>query len=337
MPGVSLLTYGKLFRTLKRIVYDVACIKAAVRLLTSLERLLVYRNYDLILGVDRMGLIEAAALHDATGTPYIFLSFEIMFEEETSPRFKRLEIDASKNCRLWVVQDPMRSEKLVAQNQLDIHKQFILPLASPGLAPPSGHRLRDALGIPTSKKVAISIGSIAPWTMTKDIIEGVRLWPSDWALIIHDRYGKTRSELSRLGVDTSGLEERLYFSEHAPSMIDHLESVLGGISLGIAFYQPTYDSPYTGRNLRFVGHSSGKISTYLRHGVPVAMNENGVFSYDALEYGFGIVLEHPSQIGRALKVISATHATRASDYFANRLDFNIWKEPLLRELYKHMS
>ena len=84
-----------------------------------------------------------------------------MFEDETSARYKSLEKEASKNVAAWIVQDEVRAEQLQRENLLDPSNKILLPLASAGVGVAKTDRLRDRLGIPHDKKVAIVIGSLA--------------------------------------------------------------------------------------------------------------------------------------------------------------------------------
>jgi hypothetical protein len=59
--------------------------------------------------------------------------------------------------------------------------------------------------------------------------------------------------------------------------------------LGFALYQPTYKTIWEGRNIKHIGLSSGKIATYLQHGVPVATNELGEISNLIRKFGAGQV------------------------------------------------
>src|SRR4029078_10432171 len=141
---------------------------------------------------------EAAALSALTGTPYILISFEIMFASETSHRVKRIERKASRNLALWVIQDEERAACLQEENGLDSKKRMLVPLASLGLGIQAAPRLRDELGIPKEKKVAILMGTIADWAMAKEIILSAPNWPDKWVLIIQESYGRNRERPNAL-------------------------------------------------------------------------------------------------------------------------------------------
>ncbi|MGH8222646.1 MAG: hypothetical protein ACREQZ_06705, partial [Woeseiaceae bacterium] len=105
VAGIRFLPYGTLIRKIKTALLDRLCSWGLGVLAVALENFLVYDRYDLVIGIDRQGLIEAGMLHQLTRSPVVFVSFEIMFESETSVRYKSLERRAVKSVSLWVVQD----------------------------------------------------------------------------------------------------------------------------------------------------------------------------------------------------------------------------------------
>lgn len=324
-PRIRLLPFGIHVWRLKVAVFDRLCWRPLATLCVLVERRLLYGRYDLIIGVDRQGLMEAGILHGSTGTPHVYFSFEIMFESETSARYKALERQAARTVALWVAQDETRARLLEAENLLAPERRFLLPLASAGSGPQSADRLRDRLGIPRDRKVAIALGSVATWSMTGRILGGVADWPDPWVLILHERYGRARAALgTQLARHEHLIGRRIFISESAADMVDDLGSVLSGVDVGLAFYEPDYMTPYTGKNLLHLGTASGKVSTYLRYGVPVILNDVGLFPAEARRHGFGRVAASPEQIGAQLESCAdGAHAANARRYFAEKLDFDL--------------
>lgn len=335
---VRLLPFGGRLRRWKFLVYDRLCFWPLVLLSVLVEKIAYYSNYDLIIGVDRQGLIEASVLNKITKTPYIFVSFEIMFECETSARYKSLEKEASKNVAFWLVQDEVRAVQLQRENQLDPSNKFLLPLASAGVGAEKADRTRDRLGIPHDKNVAIVIGSLNQWTMAGKIIKCVADWPDEWVLVVHARYGRTRELIAgELAAFADLLDRKIFISDTATEMVDDMGSILAGVSVGLAFYEPENVSHcyghFTGNNLKYLGLSSGKISTYLRYSIPVIMNEVGLYAKEARQYKFGCVVERPEQIKDQFDKVSH-HEFRhnSKDYFARKLDFNIYRDNIWSHL-----
>lgn len=329
VKGIKNIPYGKVFNYFKKIIVDIFYSWKMASIIVFFEKLLLYkRQYDLIIGVDRYGLIEASMLHRLYNIPYIFISFEIIFEVETSSLYKSLERKASQDVALWLVQDNVRAEQLQHENKLPQIKKYLLPLASTGLGCFKKERLRDSLGISAEKKVAIVIGSIAKWSMTRQILESVVDWPEDWVIIIHERYGRT-NECLKNNSKHYGIHKKIFISNSAASMVDDMGYILAGVSVGIAFYKADFSSHYTGNNILYLGMASGKIATYLRYGVPVILNEIGVYSQEAKLYKFGYVVQKPSQIKDILVEASRDeYRNNAITYFSKKLDFNNYKDEL---------
>ncbi len=337
MPDItelSLLPFGKLYQKVKRIIFDRLCWQWLSYLSVWFEYKFIYDHYDLVIGVDRQGLIEAAFLYKLSKMPFVFFSFEIMFESETSTKFKSSEKEAAKSVKHWFVQDEIRATHLQRENGLNPTIKTIIPLAPSGSSNKNSHRLRDQLGIPLEKKVAIVMGSISAWSMTLEILSSVESWPDDWALIVHDRYGRTEIELEKLGCNINGITAgKVYLSNHACILVDDMSTILAGVSAGLAFYQPDYTSRYTGKNLEFLGLASGKISVFLRHGIPFIMNEIGTYSSLAKQYNFGIVVDEPIDISSALPNFSnPSWGENAKKFYTSNLDFINYRDLIWEKL-----
>lgn len=332
--GIRFLPFGIWLRRWKSRVFDRYCSRPLVFLSVLVEKFVFYKKYDLIIGVDRQGLIEASVLNKITKTPYVYISFEIMFEDETSARYKSLEKEASKGVAAWLVQDEVRAGQLQRENLLNPSNKILLPLASAGVGVAKVDRLRDHLGIPNDKKVAIAIGSLSKWTMASQILKCVADWPEEWVLIVHARYGRTRELLAgELAAFADLLDRKIFISDAATEMVDDMGSILAGVSAGLAFYKPEYGRNYyayfIGKNLEHLGLASGKISTYLRYGVPVIINEVGLYAEETRQFRFGCVVERPEQIKDSLDEIShEEYRHNARDYFVKKLDFNIYRDKI---------
>ena len=336
LDGVKLLPYKKTLSRVKTVLVNKVCVKKLIFLYVLLEKLFLYKNnYDLIIGVDRQGLIEADMLSKITSTPYVLISFEIMFESETSARYKSLEREASKNVALWIVQDKVRAQQLQNENRLNPAKRYLLPLASAGFGQMETKRLRDDLGIPRNKKVAIVIGSISKWSMVGQILMTTKDWSDDWVLIVHERYGNTYEILKKecAAIIHELKDKKIFISDAAIDMVDDMGFILSGVSIGFAFYEPDFSGPYTGNNLKYLGLASGKISTYLRYGVPVILNEIGLYAEEARRFRFGCVVQQPVQIKEKLdEIYQEEYKNSAMEYFSDKLDFNIYRDEIFSRI-----
>jgi hypothetical protein len=340
--NVGFLAYGALIRKAKTILIERLSLYIGASILVFLEKLFLYGRYDLIIGVDRQGLVEASILARLLGVKHVYISFEIMFEEETSRRYKSLERKTTKNVSMWIVQDYVREEELQKENSMDISKSFLLPVSSTGAGKFSPARLRDELGIPNEKKVAILIGSLCEWTMADEIIKSTESWPDEWVLVIHERHGNALEFMDGLrGRINMGelLGLKVFVSTKLNVAVDDLGYILNGIDAGFALYKPTYSSKYTGKNLQYIGEASGKISTYLRYGIPIITNEIGLYSTHVRESKIGEIVESSSHIFESLIKLSDNDefSKNAITFFSSHLDFVNYEEFLLSRIKQVMT
>ena len=113
------------------------------------------------------------------------------------------------------------------------------------------------------------------------------------------------------------------------AIFDSLDSLLSGVSMGFAFYKPNSRSIYTGKNLAYIGMASGKISTFLRGGIPVIMNEIGEIAKQAKLNGFGYVVNHPKEISNLLSCTDCEKMSlMAKKYYEKNISFDLYKNPL---------
>lgn len=334
IDNIRFIPFGRLTNRLKNIVFNRLCLNIFMYLSVFIENILLYKKYDLIIGVDRQGLLEANILNKILKTPYVFISFEITFASEISSRYKELEKQASKNVSYWIIQDNVRAQKLAEENSLQNSNKFLLPLASACVGKVNNVRLRDNLNIPKTKNVVIVIGSMSTWSMTNEIIRSVIKWPDDWVLILHERYGRTNETLTK---EFSELKElignKIYISNSATEMVDDMSMILSGVDVGLAFYQPDYTGTHTGNNIKYLGLASGKISTYFRYGVPVIVNDIGLYADEVKKYKLGYVVENIDNISGVLQGFNDIgYSDNTKKYFSEYLNFNIYAEELLSKI-----
>jgi len=289
------------------------------------------KKYDLIIGLNRRGIIEAQIVAKLLNVPYGLISYEIYFESETEKGFKRLEREACRNIRFAICQDNVRSKLLSSENSIPLEKIINIPLA--GRYHERGKRTRylhDKFHIPYDKKIALFAGSFADWAMIDELLASSPLWPDDWVLVLHNRYCLANEIINRFSYIKRA---HVYISnELIPSPKD-MRKLLYAIDLGIAFYKPTFNSRSSGNNLKYIGLSSGKISSYLQHGVPVLINEIGEMSDLVKEHGLGFVINDMKSIPNLLVGFDLdSYTERCFSFFDEYLASNRRVAPLLQKI-----
>lgn len=324
--GASLIYENIYIHKVKMKLIDIT---GSYRLLFFLFRLLKKTDfkYDLIIGVDRYGIIEASIIGRLMKVPHGFISYEIMFGWETGMRFKEIEREACRGISFAISQDESRRYHLSRENEIPAEKIFCIPVAGRfAFKGQKEFKLHEQLGIDRKKKIALFIGSVARWTMINELIESLQYWPDNWVLVLHDRYSIKKAKLFH----KDRLNERLFISNMKIPDVRMMRTILHSADIGIAFYRPDFSDPNTGNNLKHLGLSSGKINTYLQHGLPVLINELGEISDYVKSLRLGFVVEKPSDIPSVLSDFDHNHySERCIDFFLKRLDLNLFSNKII--------
>ncbi len=288
---------------------------------------IIVGRYKLVIGVDRYGIVEASSIGRLLGIPCGMISYELFFSEETGPQFKEVERKASRQIQFAICQDKLRASHLSSENDIPIDRIVCVPGAGRAAKPgEKTYLLHDRLGIDRGKKIALVSGSIDEWAMIKELTEAVRFWPEEWVLVLHDRYSSETAEHFKAGCGS----DRVFVSKIQIPDIRMIGLILHAADLGIALYRPDYKSYYTGNNLKHIGLSSGKISSYLQHGLPVLTNELGEISELVRRNRLGFVVRDVNDIRHVLTDYDRErYSGRCLDFFSKNLDLNLLAERIL--------
>jgi len=279
---------------------------------------LVKEKYSLIVGVDQ-GINTASKLAGIQKIPYCLISYEIMFGDGIRNILKQNEIESCKNLSFAICQDPVRSYFLSIENKIPINKIFNLPVSGKYIKRHSkSDFLYKELNIPKDNKIALFAGSISKWAMIEDLVKQTDNWSKNWVLVLHDRYGIKPKFLKSLIKKRSNI----YISKKSFSTPRELEKLICSADVGIGLYKSNFERAIEGKNLAFVGLSSGKLLTYLKFGVPVITNEIGQISDMIRDNECGLVVNNVSEIYPSEIEKISNCRSNCSELFKKHFDFN---------------
>ena len=304
--------------------------KSSKSVLISYLKEKLQNRYCLIIGIH--DAIEAAAvLANKWAVPYILLSYEILFADECNVQKKEQEIRACSGVSMALCQDPVRSFLLSMENQIPLAKIINIPVASKYNGPyKKSNFLKEKFHIDQEKKIALLAGTLSSRNMVGEIIKQVHRWPENWVMILHSFIGISKSEAVLL----NRISNKIVVSDTPFNMIDDLEKLYCSADLSLCFTSPIYGSEYAQKNVVFMGLSSGKISTSLKYGVPVIVNELGQISDYVREYNLGHVVESLSEINSILNNHrDESFSKRCTDFFTNKLDFSLFSDRFIKIIY----
>lgn len=291
-------------------------------------------RYALIIGVD-LGIVEAALVAAQQGVLHALISYELYFADAVPLWQKKMEIEASRNLLFAIAQDELRAADLSYENKIPLERIIKIPVAGRGVKQISKNsRIHDYFSLPRDQKILLYMGEItAKWSGIGALLHSLHTWPDDWSLLIHHRYGCYPPDVHE--VVARFPQNRLLVSPFGPLDFAELGELIQACDAGCAFYVPFYhkDYPTDGKNLEHIGLASGKIATYLQHGLPIVVNEIGEMSSHVRQFGLGWVVESVTDTGRVLadlhRLDLEQSSLNAQQFFAARLDLDKTITPLL--------
>jgi len=294
---------------------------------------LLRRKYDFLIGIDT-GILETSKIGNLRNIPFGLISYEIMFTDEVSLKSKAKEIKACQGLDFAVSQDSVRANQLSLENKIPLSKMIHIPVAGRSIVSSSKSQyLHKKLQIPPDKKIALFTGAVAKRSMIEELLNSTTTWPDDWVLVIHNRYGMNKTTASYYNKYKNS--RNIYFSRESCDTLQDLKLILTSADIGIALFKPVYDSAFNGKNIQYLGMSSGKIATYLQHGLPVIVNQIGEMSDYVNKYSIGFTINDINEISGILNNYKGIRFYREKCYsfFKAKLDLNITVNELLKKLY----
>lgn len=289
-----------------------------------------YDDFDLIIGVDR-GIIEASIIATAKKVPFGLISYEIFFEDETGREFKIAEREACRGLTFAVVPDKTRAKLLARENRIVKSKMINIPVAPSG----SNRALRnnylnDLCNIPKDKKIALFAGSVDDWSMAEYMLESARRWDNGWVLLVHNRYGLKGKALTYY--DKYKDIDNIYFSQASIDTTNEMSEFLHGADVGLAFYKAQPNDIWVGKNIGNIGLASGKLSMYLKHGLPIVVNSIGLMADCVHQSSLGEVIDEDKFFEIDDKILACSES--CYDFFEEKLDLQKTIKPLIERINK---
>jgi len=303
------LRYLPFFKTVlkpfKSIIKKLISEEALVPQIEKIKQLHSEKPYKAVIGVDPEGFKIAGDIADSLNINLIYWSLELLLTKELTDKYwidlKECEKKLSQRASFIIIQDKKRSKLLALDNNIPQDKFLFIPNAPKGFyRKQNSNYWHKYFKLDKNTRIVLHSGSIGNWTGVKDIIRSVDDWPKNWIFVIHTSFNSNQdSNLKELyDIATS---DRIFFSTEGVSSLKYPELVASA-DIGIAFYVPE-QPPYTLENIHTIGFSSGKISYYLRAGLPVLINQWPDVSKFIQNQKCGIAVNNADEISKAISII----------------------------------
>jgi hypothetical protein len=156
----------------------------------------------------------------------------------------------------------------------------------------------DLFQIESQRVIVLHAGMISPDFLSREIAAACRGWPAKYVLVFHERQKRSLTEPYVSSVSEAGAGRALISAEPLP--LESVGMAYRGAHIGLVAYADT------DANLGTAWASSGKLSYYLKYGLPVVLvcsKRPPILD----EYRFGVWVPDVAQIGEVLETIVADY------------------------------
>lgn len=311
----------------------------------DVKRILNQKKIKTVMAVDPLGLIIGGRVKRflAKDIHLSYLSFEIFFKDELLGYYQKMkekEIYYSKYIDSLLIQDEKRKQLLFQENKFDLpdEKVALVPVSPMKIEINEKLDLHKKFGIAKDKKLVVYSGSVGEWCGTKAIIGafGNGYWNNNFHLIFHMR--KPITDENEFYADLKRLDDDddIPFTLH-PNPFDSFEALsvfLSGFDVALALYYPNNQNPYYGMNMKEIGLSSGKFSTYMMLGLPTVVTECEIYNFLNGKYNFGAILQSDMDLGISLEQCAQIEKLDVLRLYNQELDPIIGLDKMVKRIIK---
>lgn len=298
--------------------------------------------YDLVLGVNSLGIVQAREYARQYDVPLVYLSFEILFLDELSRAEhiaeKEEERAASQHADLVVIQDRWRGALLAAENGIPQEGFEYLPVSPRDSASVSeSDYLRRRFGLRKEDVIVLHSGCFNERTCASELLQSAEVWPEGFVLIVHMRQRLPETNKYLRAIREAKLPNVVLSADPLPASA--YERLVASADIGLVLNQRVPGNRFAGKNIETIGLSSGRFSSYLKAGLPVITTQQPCYSRLLQEYGFGEVLASLGSLPEALVRVRsrlACHKAEARRLFTEKLAFDIHWPRLSKRLLEIM-
>jgi len=289
------------------------------------------------IGVDTNGSISALIKSYIFRQKFIYLSLELNHPNRFiwfTKIINILERLAYRKSQCVIVQDEDRFNTLCEYNKYQHPKVFYLPNSPTSSTSLSKevqlkNYFREIFNLSEEKFYCIILqaGMIQDAVFSKELAQAFVSINKGYALIFHDR--EQRQSDDPYIKSLKQINSKNLFLSLKPLPYEKIERIYTSATIGLAFYR-NLDN-----NFSQISKASGKISHYLKYGVPLLVNNLESLSKLVEQYNVGIVIKDPlnsleieSAIEKILKDYSY-YSKNATICFEEQFNFSRKIQPIL--------
>jgi glycosyltransferase involved in cell wall biosynthesis len=241
------------------------------------------------------GLVAADVYSRFVRTRFINYQTELYVGAKLDARAARvakaIERAAARRAFLTVEHDEGRKKILCEDLGVKPDQVVIVPNAPFGPARRiESTFLHARLGIASSVPVLLSPGTLTEAFEITKLVRAAQALPESWRCVIHSAQPRSDDDPYIAQLKQANRAGRVVFSLR-PIPYERIDDLIGSACIGVALY-----SSDLGENTSTVGLASGKLSHFLKAGIPVIVSPLPGLADFVLQHGVGEVLEREDQL-----------------------------------------
>jgi glycosyltransferase involved in cell wall biosynthesis len=199
-----------------------------------------------------------------------------------------------------IVQDTERAALLHEENRTAGVPTKFIPNSAMGPSNRKGakflHRLLD---IETEIRILLHAGMISNVMRSLELAVSARTLAQNYLLVFHERRRYEHDPYLEQIKSAAGNKVRLSLN---PLSLEKVDRVFASAHIGVVLYSEQY-----GSNISSVSFASGKLSYFLRNGVPVIVSNFPGFRRIIERYKCGVIIDELSEIANVIKIIDSDY------------------------------
>lgn len=285
--------------------------------------------FDQFICFDLEGLHFQQELFAGNSKPIVFYSLEIRLKEDNETYFLEEETRKNGSMKLVshiIIQSEERLDYLLQNYGLKKDMPaFILPVTYKGAKETvRTNFFYERLSIDKNKKICLHVGGIIPELNSIEMALAFKHLP-DWTLVFQGYKDEAYFEKFNEAITKEGLTN-IYVSDFFADKPEDLSTVVSSCHAGIAWYADISE------NMRTAAYSSGKISMYLKCGLPVVANNYPSFKRLVEGNECGVCMGSFDELPQALTKVEENYSSMQQQAFAlyeKQFRFEQYQETLL--------
>jgi hypothetical protein len=233
--------------------------------------------------------------------------------------FKWIERRAIRRCFLSLEHDEMRASILCSDSGISRDQIELLPNAPCGRGEIQRNNfLHNKFSLKSDVSLLVTAGSLSPEFLSKETVIASQNLPQGWICILHSSRPRLENDPYIMELLNANNQHRAVFS-FDPLPYESVFKIFSSANIGLALY-----GDVGGANTTEVGLASGKLSHFLKFGVPVIVSDFPMLRDFVMKHRVGIPLADLTDLPRAINTILDDYegyCKRAAETFTRELAF----------------